>query len=538
MRIAMLQLNPLIGDFDGNIRRIESRVRTAVDHGADLCVLPELALPGYPPHDMMLYPDFVDRNLAASERMLRLSSERNVGLLYGLVTRNNNPRGKPLRNSAVLCHNGKVLATKHKTLLPTYDIFDERRYFEPDPTPVVADFRGRKLGLLICEDIWVDEHLLGRIDYESDPAMLAVQAGAELLINISASPWGTGKHRLREQLVAATARRTGRPCMIVNQAGAQDDLIFDGASVACDGKGKTIARLPLFEECVFIADPESGAADEWRQDDVADEIDALVCGVRDYFRKTGHERALVGLSGGIDSAVVTCIAARALGPANVTAISMPTRFSSTGSVEDSRELAGKLGVRFEVTDVDAAFEAQRKLAGFPGGVAEENMQARVRGLLLMSRSNADGSLVLATGNRSELAVGYSTLYGDMCGALEVIGDVPKTRVYEMAGRLEHMPRAIIDKPPSAELRPNQTDQDTLPPYEVLDAIIEAYMERDLSPREIVALGYAEGDVRRTVGMLKRSEYKRRQAPIGIRVTKRGFGKDWRYPITSGYADEW
>lgn len=530
MRIGMLQLNPVIGDIEGNIRRIESRVRTAVDHGADLCVLPELALTGYPPHDLLLYPDLVQRNLYAAERMQRLSKELNVGMLFGLVTRNDHPRGKPLRNSAMLCDGGRVLATKHKALLPTYDIFDERRYFEPDPTPVVADFRGRKLGLLICEDIWVDESLLGRIDYDSDPAQLAVQAGAELLVNLSASPWGTGKHRLREQLVAATAKRTGKPCLIVNQVGAQDDLIFDGGSVACDATGKTIARLPLFEESVFIADPESGAPDAWRQDDIADEIDALVLGIRDYFRKTGHERALIGLSGGIDSAVVTCLAARALGPGNVCAISMPTRFSSNGSVEDSRELAGRLGVKFEVIDVDAAFEAQRKLAGFPGGVAEENMQARVRGLLLMSRSNAEGSLVLATGNRSELAVGYSTLYGDMCGALEVIGDVPKTRVYEFAGRFNGMPRAIIDKPPSAELRPNQTDQDSLPPYEVLDRILEAYLDDHLGAEAIAARGEDPELVAKVLRMVEIAEYKRRQAPIVLRISKRAFGAGRRIPV--------
>ncbi|MBK8205359.1 MAG: NAD+ synthase [Planctomycetes bacterium] len=530
MKIALIQFNPIIADFEGNVRRIENRVRTAADHDADLCVMPELALPGYPPHDLVLYGDFVAHNLAARDRMLRLSAELGVGLLFGLVLANDNPTGKPLRNSAVLCDRGKVIAVKHKALLPTYDVFDEARYFEPDSAPCVAEFRGRKLGLLICEDIWTDAALLGRIEYGSDPAQLCADAGAELLINISASPWGSGKHRLREQLVAATARRTGRPCLLVNQVGGQDDLIFDGASVVCDAQGKTVARLPLFEETLFIADPERGRAETWADDDIADEIDALVLGIRDYFRKTGHSRALVGMSGGIDSAVVVCLAAKALGPANVTAISMPTRFSSKGSVDDSRELAEKLGINFEVLNIDEAFELQRKLSGFPGGIAEENMQARIRGLVLMTRSNAEGSLVLATGNRSELAVGYSTLYGDMCGALEVIGDVAKTRVYEIAARFGAIPKAIIDKPPSAELRPDQTDQDSLPLYAVLDRILEAYLDDHLGADAIIGRGEDAELVRKILRMVEIAEFKRRQAPIVLRIGKRAFGAGRRIPV--------
>jgi NAD+ synthetase len=530
MKIALLQLNPTIADFDGNARRIEDAVRKSVDHGADLCVAPELSLSGYPPHDLALYDDFVARNVKARDRLVRLSGELGVGILFGLVIANANSYGKPLHNAAVLCDRGKILATKRKALLPTYDIFDERRYFEPDRSPCVVDFRGRKLGLLICEDIWTDAGLLGRIDYDFDPAVACAQAGAELLINVSASPWGAGKHKLREKLVAATARRAGLPCMLINQVGAQDDLVFDGGSVVCDRAGKTVARLPIFEETVFIADPESGRPEDWRDDDLADEIDALVLGIRDYFRKTGFERALIGLSGGIDSAVVTCLAAQALGPRNVTAITMPTRFSSKGSVDDSRELAEKLGVKFEVIDIDEAFALQRKLSGFPGGIAEENVQSRLRGLLLMTRSNAEGALVLATGNRSELAVGYSTLYGDMCGALEVIGDVAKTRVYEIAGRFPEIPQAIISKPPSAELRPDQRDEDSLPPYAVLDRILEAYLDDRLNAETIIERGEDADLVSRVVRMVEAAEFKRRQTPIVLRISKRAFGAGRRIPV--------
>ncbi len=530
MKLALLQLNPTIGDFDGNVARIEKAVRDAADHEAELCIAPELAVSGYPPHDMMLYGEFARRNLEARERLLRLSKDLRIGLLFGLVTPNENAWGKPLRNSAILCDGGRVLAVKNKALLPTYDVFDERRYFEPDPTPCVADFRGTCIGVLICEDIWTDTSLLGRIDYELEPAVECAKAGAQLLLNISASPWGTGKHRLREKLVCATAKRTGLPTVLVNQVGAHDDLIFDGGSVACDGKGKVTARMPLFLESTFLCDPLSGGPEPWDDDDVADEIEALTLGIRDYFRRTGHSKALIGLSGGIDSALVTCLAAKALGTDNVTAISMPTRFSSVGSVEDSRELAAKLGVKFEVINIDEAFEIQRKLAGFPSGVAEENAQARVRGLVLMTRSNAEGSLVLATGNRSELAVGYSTLYGDMCGALEVIGDLPKTRVYELSRRFAEMPEAILTKAPSAELRPNQTDQDSLPPYDVLDRILAAYLDENKDAAAIIKEGTDPELVARILRMVEIAEFKRRQAPIVLRVSQHAFGAGRRMPV--------
>ncbi|MBX3472753.1 MAG: NAD+ synthase [Planctomycetes bacterium] len=531
MKLGLLQTNPLVGDFEGNLAALSLAVRQAVAQGAELCIAPELALSGYPPHDLVFQQGFEAANAAAAARLVQLSAELHCGLLFGLCVPNERPWGKRLHNAALLCDNGRVIATKRKALLPTYDVFDERRYFEPDYTPCVAEFRGTRLGLLICEDIWTDESLVGRLDYAIDPADQCARAGAQLLVNISASPWGSGKHRVREQLVANAARRTGLFTVLVNQAGGNDDLIFDGGSVACDAGGATIARLPLFESSVAVVESrQTAAAPPWPGDDLELETRALQFGLAEYFRKTGHSRALIGLSGGIDSALVACLAARALGPANVHGITMPTRFSSKGSIEDSRELAANLGIGFEIVDIDEAFEQQRRLAGFPGGLAEENAQARLRGLVLMTRSNAGGALVLATGNQSELAVGYSTLYGDMCGALEVIGDVPKTRVFEMARRFAEIPDAIHTKPPSAELRPNQTDQDSLPPYDLLDRILTAYLDERLDAEQIAARGIDRELCRRVIRMVELAEYKRRQAPIVLRISGHAFGAGRRMPV--------
>lgn len=413
MKIAALQINPTVNDFDGNVALIEAAWRKAAKAGATLCLAPELCVCGYPVLDLALQSGFVARNEAARDRLVALSKEIGAGLLFGLVLANEGDSGKPLSNAAILCDQGRVLAVKRKALLPTYDVFDERRYFEPDATPVIADFRGVKLGLLICEDIWVERGLLGRLDYALDPPAECVAQGAQVLLNISASPWGEGKHFFREKLCAAVAQRVNRPLFMCNQWGGNDDLLFDGASVGVDATGKTIARGKFFAEDIVLFDSNEHA---WRPDSIADQIDALCIGIADYFRKTGFKKALLGLSGGIDSALVACLAARALGPLNVTGINMPTRFSSKGSIEDSRRVAQALGIKFEEISIDAAFENLRTLCGRPGGLAEENLQARIRGMVLMTRSNAEGALVLTTGNQSELAVGYSTLYGDMCGA--------------------------------------------------------------------------------------------------------------------------
>jgi len=531
MKISALQINPTVNDFDGNVALISAAARKAAALGAELCVAPELALSGYPPHDLMLQSRFVARNEEARDRLVKLSAELGVGLLFGLVLNNENPRGKRLSNAAVLCDQGRVLAVKRKALLPTYDVFDERRYFEPDPTPCVVNFRGTKLGLLICEDMWVEEGVLGRLDYAQDPPADCARLGAELLINLSASPWQEGKHFLREKLCCAVAKRVQRPLMICNQWGGNDDLIFDGASLAVDAQGATLARARLFGDDVLVTDPGQRAPVlTWREDSIADQIEALCLGISDYFRKTGFRKALLGLSGGIDSALVACLAQRALGRENVTGITMPTRFSSVGSIEDSRKLAGALGIKFENVGIDTAFENLRALCGKPGGLAEENLQARIRGMLLMTRSNAEGSLVLATGNQSELAVGYSTLYGDMCGALEVIGDLPKMRVYELSKRFAEIPPASLTKAPSAELRENQTDQDSLPPYPVLDSLLEGYLDGRLDTEDLIAQGHDAALAKRVARMVEIAEFKRRQAPIVLRVSRNAFGPGRRVPV--------
>ena len=531
MRIAALQINPTVNDFDGNLALIEAAWRKAAQAGAELCLAPELAVCGYPVLDLALQSGFVARNEAARDKLVALSKEIGAGLMFGLVLAHEGESGKPLSNAAVLCDKGRVLAVKRKALLPTYDVFDERRYFEPDLAPCVAEFRGVKLGLLICEDIWVERGLLGRLDYTLDPPAACVAQGAQILLNISASPWGEGKHFFREKLCQAVAQRLARPLFMCNQWGGNDDLLFDGASIGVDAQGHALARGRFFAEDVVHFDSHGApAAPAWRTDSVADQVDALCVGIADYFRKTGFKKALLGLSGGIDSALVACLAARALGEKNVTGITMPTRYSSKGSIEDSRKVAAALGIKFEEVNIDGAFESLRTLCGKPGGLAEENLQARIRGMVLMTRSNAEGALVLTTGNQSELAVGYSTLYGDMCGALEVIGDLPKMRVYEMARRFAEIPPDTHTKAPSAELRPNQTDQDSLPPYAQLDAILAEYLDKRLDADAIVALGHDAATVKRVTKMVEIAEYKRRQAPIVLRVSAHAFGPGRRMPV--------
>ncbi len=529
MKIAALQINPTVNDFDGNVARIEAAMREAAMLGAELCLTPELCVCGYPVLDLALQSGFVARNEAARDKLIALSKEIGVGLLFGMVLANEGESGKPLSNAAILCDKGRVLAVKRKALLPTYDVFDERRYFEPDATPVVADFRGVKLGLLICEDLWVERSLLGRLDYALDPPADCVAQGAQILLNISASPWGEGKHFFREKLCQSVARRLSRPLFMCNQWGGNDDLLFDGACIGVDAQGRALARGKFFEDDIVLFEADKAAL-AWRADSIADQIDALCVGVSDYFRKTGFKKALLGLSGGIDSALVACLAARALGPGNVTGITMPTRFSSKGSIEDSRRVAQALGIKFEEVSIDGAFENLRTLCGKPGGLAEENLQARIRGIVLMTRSNAEGALVLTTGNQSELAVGYSTLYGDMCGALEVIGDLPKMRVYEMARRFAEIPPDTHTKAPSAELRPNQTDQDSLPPYAELDAILAEYLDKRLDADAIIKAGHDESVVNRIARMVEIAEFKRRQAPIVLRVSAHAFGPGRRMPV--------
>ena len=534
LRLAIAQLNCTVGDLAGNAERIAGCAARARAAGAHLMVTPELALCGYPPEDLLLRPDF----LRACARTLAELAARVEGI--GVVVGHPEAYRGDCYNAASLLRDGRVVATYRKHRLPNYEVFDEQRYFAAGRQPCVIEINGVHCGINICADVW-----------EPGAADAARQAGAELLLVLNASPYHINKQATRYEVLRERTRATGMPVVYANLVGGQDELVFDGASFALDGEGRLALQLPQFVEALEVLEFAGG---ELRPGGIAparalesEVYDALVLGVRDYLGKNGFPGAIIGLSGGIDSALTLAIAVDALGADKVRAVMMPSPYTAQISLDDARAMARALGVRYDEFPIAPAMQTfaamlEKEFAGRAADTTEENLQARIRGMILMALSNKYGAIVLTTGNKSEMAVGYATLYGDMAGGFAVIKDLYKTLVYRVSryrnGLSPVIPERIITRAPSAELKPNQTDQDTLPPYEVLDAIIEAYMERDLSPREIVALGYAEGDVRRTVGMLKRSEYKRRQAPIGIRVTKRGFGKDWRYPITSGYADEW
>ncbi len=538
MKIALAQINTVVGDLQGNEARIQAAYQRGVREGVDLVVLPELAVAGYPPRDLLLRPDFVEQNLAVVDRLAAATCT--TGLLAGYVGRNATRPGRETTNAAALMQHGRILATRTKTLLPTYDVFDEDRYFEPATENLPVEFSGHRIGVTICEDIWNDEDFWRDRRYRRNPAMELVAAGATLLFNISASPWHLGKNHTRRLMLSSLAAKARCPLVYCNLTGGNDELIFDGASLVLDASGGLLARGARFAEDWLTVDTE--AAHSVAESDAGEEemlYHALVMGVRDYLHKCGFKSAVLGLSGGIDSALVACLAAEALGPENVLGISMPSQFSSQGSLDDARELAHNLGIRYEVVPIQSAFltlkeQLQPVFAGRPEDVTEENVQARLRGVILMAVSNKFGSLLLTTGNKSEMAVGYCTLYGDMCGGLAVISDVPKMMVYRLARWInqerEIIPQASITKPPSAELRPNQTDQDSLPPYEVLDAILEAYVVEGKSPRQIVAAGHEPAVVQRVVKLINGAEYKRRQAAPGLKVTSKAFGLGRRIPI--------
>jgi NAD+ synthetase len=538
VRIALAQINSTVGDFDGNTRRIAEFAGRARAAGAHLMVTPELALCGYPPEDLLLRPDFYR---ACARTLAELA-----GRIEGIAVVVGHPEAYQgdFFNAASLLRDGRIVATYRKHRLPNYEVFDEQRYFAAGFEPCVVEANGVQCGINICADVW-----------EPGAADAARQAGADLLLVLNASPFHLNKQAARYEVLRERIAATGMPVLYANLVGGQDELVFDGASFALDRDGRLTHQLPQFAEALEVVEYADGSlrpgALAPRRALEAEAYDALVLGVRDYLGKNGFPGAIIGLSGGIDSALTLAIAVDALGADRVRAVMMPSPYTAQISLDDAREMARTLGVRYDEFPIAPAmktFAAMLERAFAAEGeksaadTTEENLQARIRGMLLMALSNRSGAIVLTTGNKSEMAVGYATLYGDMAGGFAVIKDLYKTLVYRIAryrnGLSPVIPERIITRAPSAELKPDQTDQDTLPPYEVLDAIIEAYMERDLSPREIVALGHAEADVRRTVGLLRRSEYKRRQAPVGIRVTKRGFGKDWRYPITSGYADEW
>ncbi|MGE5415627.1 MAG: NAD+ synthase [Acidobacteriota bacterium] len=547
MKVTIAQLNPIVGDIDGNKDMLRAVLEKSAAEGADLLVVPELFLTGYPPRDLLERPWFIEKCQNTLQGLLKMSElYANTGILVGMPTPNDRHTGKGLYNSAVLIYGGEIIHSQHKTLLPIYDVFDEARYFDSAVEITTVPFKDEVLGISICEDAWNDPKLWPkRRIYNLDPIEILAAKGATLLINISASPFHAGKEELRFDLISNHARRHGLPFVYVNQIGGNDELIFDGRSIFVDKLGEAVVVCPAFEECVQMVDTRrSGIPGTYTpQETIAAIHDALVLGIRDYIKKCMFSRAIIGLSGGIDSAVTCCLAVAAIGDKNVLGISMPSPYSSTGSVEDSRVLAGNLGVEFQVIDISQLFgtylqAVEPYFSGQPLDVTEENIQARIRGNVLMAFSNKFGHLVLSTGNKTELAIGYCTLYGDMSGGLSVLADVPKTMVYELARYInldrEIIPQIIIDKAPSAELRPDQYDQQTLPPYPVLDQVLHHYVEDDLSITQIVDLGFEEGTVRWIVRNVDHNEYKRKQAPLGLKVTTKAFGAGRRIPIAAKY----
>ena len=569
MKIGFAQINTTVGDLSGNCELIIRAYERLAAAGAELVLTPELAITGYPPQDLVFKSRFVPENIALLDKLHARVGE--AALLVGFVDRNEG-RGKPFHNAAALLEAGKPMRKAHKSLLPTYDVFDEDRYFEPAGRVEPFDVHGKKIGVTICEDIWT-EHYLPRPLYDIEPVHSLVEQGAHIIVNLSSSPFSLHKPAIRYEMVAGLARAHQRPICYCNLVSGNDQLVFDGNSFAVNGSGNLIAQLAAFREDEKIVDTDSTAVIEFREGKPPEELfAALSLGVRDYFRKCNFHSAVIGLSGGVDSAVTAVIAVDALGAENVTGVSMPSPFSSRGSIDDARALARNLGIKFleiPITDAFRDFKSQFKeiFKGLPENETEENMQPRLRAMTLMALSNKFGHLVLSTGNKSELAVGYCTIYGDMAGGLAVISDVPKTMVYELArwinsdyarraievnrpypsdstGRggspeppaVEIIPKSTIEKAPSAELKPNQKDQDTLPPYEILDQILQLYIEENLSARDIIARGFDEKTVRWVQRRIDLNEYKREQAAPGLKVTSRAFGLGRRMPIAQKYVD--
>jgi NAD+ synthetase len=558
VKIAIAQMNCVVGDLAGNAAKILRYCKESRAAGAGLVLTPELALCGYPPEDLLLRDGFYRECASALERLAR--EVTGIALVVGHPHLEDGKR----YNAASMISDGRIIGTYHKHTLPNYTVFDEERYFEAGDRPYVFQVGDTRFGLNICEDTWGPLGPLtirpgsGEVQiginicadaWEATAPRVAREAGAQVLLVLNASPYHMGKQVSRHEVMRERVTETGMALVYANLVGGQDELVFDGASFALDKRGEKVCQLAQFEEALgfvtfvdgepqrdAIANPEPAEAEVYK---------ALCLGVRDYVGKNRFPGAIVGLSGGVDSALTLCIACDALGPERVRAVMMPSQYTAQMSIEDSREIARVLGVRYDEIPIRPAFDAflgllDKEFSGRAVDAAEENLQARIRGTLLMALSNKFGAIVLTTGNKSEMAVGYATLYGDMAGGFAVIKDILKTLVYRLCryrnGITHVIPERVLTRAPSAELRPNQTDQDSLPPYDILDAIISAYMENDLSPAEMVAEGFAVEDVRRVVEMIHRSEYKRRQAPIGIRITHRGFGKDWRYPITSRYRE--
>lgn len=544
MKVALAQINTTVGDLAGNEAKILAAYQRASSAGADLVIYPELTTVGYPPRDLLLKKNFVAENTAMLHRLAAASGK--TAMLVGYVGEHQHGPGRPLTNNAALLQNGKIVLTRTKMLLPTYDVFDEDRYFQPATENLPVDFGGEKLGVTICEDIWNDEDFWPERRYRPNPPIELIQAGADILFNVSASPWHLGKNRVRNAMLSSMARKAKKPLVFCNLVGGNDELIFDGGSMVFNAEGELLAQGKIFEEDFLVVDTDSKDVIEFDLPSDEEKLHrALVLGLRDYFHKCGFKSAVLGLSGGIDSAVTAELAVAALGRENVYGVSLPSEFSSQHSLDDARILAKNLGIKYDVVPIQTPFAAvKQELKGVfakrAEDTTEENIQARLRGVLLMAMSNKFGSLLLTTGNKSELAVGYCTLYGDMCGGLAVISDVPKTLVYRLANWInrerEIIPTSSITKPPSAELRPDQCDQDSLPPYDVLDAILDQYVVKAQSASDIVKMGFDEVTVKKVIRMIDMNEYKRRQAAPGLKVTSKAFGLGRRFPVAQRYRE--
>ena len=541
MKIALAQINPTIGDFKGNTDKIIALAQKAKNRSCDLVIFSELVISGYPPLDLLEKTDFVESNLVHLQKLVNSINE--IGVICGFVDKNSDKRGKSLFNSAVLFENGKIIHKAYKRLLPVYDVFDESRYFEPGKECISFSYKGRRIGLTVCEDIWNDRDFFVEQHYPIDPAEKLIKDGANILINISASPYHMAKREFKWDMFSAMAKKYKIPLIHVNQVGGNDSVLFDGISLVFDDKGEIAARTRDFEEdmVVFDADDSTGDIHPVSETDTDSTLNALIIGTRDYIQKCGFSKALVGLSGGIDSALTLCIAVKALGRENVIAVFMPSEYTSDDNFEDSRQLTDNLGIKLITMPIQDIYNKfLQDLSPLFKGVATEvtgqNIQARIRGVFLMAISNKLGYLLLSTGNKSEMAVGYCTLYGDMSGGLAVLSDVPKTMVYRISRLInketEVIPLRIISKAPTAELRPDQLDQDDLPPYETLDDILKAYIEENRTAEEIIKMGFDSSVVRDIIGRIKRNEYKRQQAPPGLKVTAKAFGYGRRYPIAS------
>jgi len=547
MKIAIAQINPVIGDFNHNLSRIKYYADKAKAFSCDLVVFSELAVSGYPPRDLLEKGDFISENIACLNNLV--SSISGIGVICGFVDKNPDNEGNRLFNSAVLFENRKILHRANKRLLPTYDVFDERRYFEPGTRVVSFPYKKKRIGLTICEDVWNDKYAIKNRVYHLNPVLMMIEDGADLIVNISASPFHVGKREFRWDMLGSIAKKYDVPFIFANQVGGNDSVLFDGISAAFDRKGKMTVRAKDFEEDLVVFDLERSEPDKENLHavsgpDTESILKALIMGTRDYVTKCGFKKVVVGLSGGIDSALTTYIAARALGKENVSTVFMPSQYTSKDNYEDTKKLVKNLGIRFVTIPIDGMFKEFLKYTSpsfkkSEPGVVEQNIQARIRGTILMAMSNKEGSILLSTGNKSELAVGYCTLYGDMNGGLAVISDVPKTVVYDLArfinAEKEYIPSRIITKVPSAELKPGQADQDDLPPYDILDSILKGYIEDSKTADELVKMGFAQNLTEDVISRVDRNEYKRYQAAPGLKVTSKAFGYGRRYPLAQRYT---